>query len=116
MGSSTVIAEPQAASVTLGVILLLELNHSIAASYLTTTNQVPFLEAALVSGAVDHAAQPLAGPSLGNLGVDPGSGGRASRCTTIGNGAYKQRRILAPVGKETVVLAGSRKLSANAGH
>jgi O-antigen/teichoic acid export membrane protein len=51
MGSSTDLL-PQAAVLTLGVILLLELNHSIAASYLTTTNQVPFLWAALVSGVV----------------------------------------------------------------
>ncbi|MBL0641768.1 oligosaccharide flippase family protein [Aeromonas veronii] len=34
----------------LGVVLLLETHHSISATYLTTTNQVPFLKAALVSG------------------------------------------------------------------
>lgn len=33
-----------------GFILLLEMNHSIAATYLTTTNQVPFVPAALLSG------------------------------------------------------------------
>lgn len=36
--------------VLLGVVLLLETHHSISATYLTTTNQVPFLKAALVSG------------------------------------------------------------------
>ncbi|WP_421225309.1 O-unit flippase-like protein [Aeromonas enteropelogenes] len=34
----------------LGLVLLLETHHSISATYLTTTNQVPFLKAALVSG------------------------------------------------------------------
>lgn len=34
----------------LGCILLLELNHSIAATFLTTMNQVPFVSAAIVSG------------------------------------------------------------------
>lgn len=34
----------------LGVVLLLELNHSIAATFLTTMNQVPFVSAALLSG------------------------------------------------------------------
>ena len=34
----------------LGVVLLLELNHSVAASYLTTINKVPFVVAAVVSG------------------------------------------------------------------
>jgi O-antigen/teichoic acid export membrane protein len=36
----------------LGVIMLLELNHSVAASYITTTNEVPFLKAALFSGLI----------------------------------------------------------------
>ncbi len=34
----------------LGIVLLLEMNHSIAASYLTTLNKVPFVGAAIVSG------------------------------------------------------------------
>lgn len=34
----------------LGVVLLLETHHSISATYITTTNQVPFLKASLVSG------------------------------------------------------------------
>jgi len=34
----------------LGVIFLLEMNHSIAATYITTKNEVPFLRAALYSG------------------------------------------------------------------
>lgn len=33
-----------------GVIYLLELNHSIAATYLTTINRVPFLKASIISG------------------------------------------------------------------
>ena len=51
IGSNTHLL-PQAAVLVLGTILLLELNHGIAASYLTTTNHVPFLWAALVSGVV----------------------------------------------------------------
>lgn len=35
----------------LGLVTLLELNHSIAAGYLTTRNRVPFLAASLISGA-----------------------------------------------------------------
>ena len=50
LGSSTELLGTTAL-VLLGLIFLLELNHGISASYLTTTNQVPFLEAALVSGA-----------------------------------------------------------------
>ncbi|ALV08491.1 O-unit flippase-like protein [Roseateles depolymerans] len=34
----------------LGLIMLLELNHSLAAGYLTTRNQVPFVRAGLLSG------------------------------------------------------------------
>ncbi|MBB3195165.1 O-unit flippase-like protein [Roseateles terrae] len=34
----------------LGVIMLLELNHSLAAGYLTTRNHVPFVRAGLLSG------------------------------------------------------------------
>lgn len=34
----------------LGLVFLLEMNHSIAATYLTTTNRVPFVSAALFSG------------------------------------------------------------------
>lgn len=36
--------------IALGVIILLELNHSVAAAYLTTQNEVPFLKAAVYSG------------------------------------------------------------------
>jgi len=36
----------------LGVIILLELNHSVAAGYITTKNEVPFLKAAIYSGLV----------------------------------------------------------------
>jgi O-antigen/teichoic acid export membrane protein len=41
---------PTPALALLGAIMLLELNHSVAASYLTTKNQVPFLWAGLLSG------------------------------------------------------------------
>jgi len=34
----------------LGAIILLELNHSIAASYITTKNEIPFLKSAIYSG------------------------------------------------------------------
>lgn len=34
----------------LGLVLLLEVNHSVSATYLTTTNKVPFLKASLLSG------------------------------------------------------------------
>ena len=34
----------------LGIILLLELNHSMGATYLTTTNRIQFLQAAIWSG------------------------------------------------------------------
>ena len=34
----------------LGLIFLLEVNHSVAATYLTTVNRIPFVAAALVSG------------------------------------------------------------------
>jgi O-antigen/teichoic acid export membrane protein len=33
-----------------GVIILLELNHSVAGSYIATTNQLPFVPAAIISG------------------------------------------------------------------
>lgn len=50
----------------LGVILLLELNHSVAAAYLTTKNEIPFLNAALLSGI---AIVVLAAASIGTWGV-----------------------------------------------
>ena len=48
----------------LGVVLLLELNHSIAATYLTTKNNIPFVKSALLSGlailvATFHAVIPF---------------------------------------------------------
>lgn len=49
MGSDTkLLAWPLLLS--LGIIYLLELNHSIAATYLTTVNKIPFVKAALISG------------------------------------------------------------------
>lgn len=41
---------PTALLLLLGLVLLLELNHTIAATYLTTVNKIPFLSAALISG------------------------------------------------------------------
>lgn len=49
IGSHTKLISSQLLAL-LGVVLLLETHHSISATYLTTTNQVPFLKAALVSG------------------------------------------------------------------
>lgn len=49
IGSDTKLINGQLLAL-LGVVLLLETHHSISATYLTTTNQVPFLKAALVSG------------------------------------------------------------------
>ncbi|EKP0297377.1 oligosaccharide flippase family protein [Aeromonas veronii] len=49
IGSETKLINSQLLAL-LGVVLLLETHHSISATYLTTTNQVPFLKAALVSG------------------------------------------------------------------
>lgn len=49
IGSHTKLINSQLLAL-LGVVLLLETHHSISATYLTTTNQVPFLKAALVSG------------------------------------------------------------------
>ncbi|MCS6136731.1 hypothetical protein G3496_17580 [Shewanella baltica] len=49
IGSETKLINSQLLAL-LGLVLLLEIHHSISATYLTTTNQVPFLKAALVSG------------------------------------------------------------------
>jgi O-antigen/teichoic acid export membrane protein len=46
--STKLISNPQI--LVLGLIILLELNHSIAAIYLTTKNYIPFVAAALISG------------------------------------------------------------------
>ena len=42
---------PELDLLVLGFVILLEMNHALAATYVTTTNRVPFLRAALVSGA-----------------------------------------------------------------
>lgn len=52
-----------------GTVLFLELNHSIAATYLTTTNDVPFLKSALLSGAAIFIASLLAIKFFGLWGV-----------------------------------------------
>jgi O-antigen/teichoic acid export membrane protein len=52
-----------------GLVLLLELNHSVAATYLTTTNAVPFLAAALISGAATFIASVIAVRVFGLWGV-----------------------------------------------
>lgn len=50
VGSSTELL-PTSQLLLLGIILLLELNHSLAATYLTTTNRIQFVHAAIWSGA-----------------------------------------------------------------
>jgi len=50
---------------TLGIIILLELNHSISAIYLTTKNYIPFVSAALLSGICVVALGYLAIPYFG---------------------------------------------------
>lgn len=49
LGSKTELL-PEWMLLLLGVIMLLEMNHSIAATYLTTTNHIPFVYAAIFSG------------------------------------------------------------------
>ena len=41
---------PQGPLIALGLVILLEMNHALAATYVTTANKVPFLRAALISG------------------------------------------------------------------
>lgn len=52
-----------------GAIMLLELNHSLAAGYLTTRNHVPFVRAGLVSGVLICAASLLLVKPLGVVGL-----------------------------------------------
>lgn len=49
VGSKTTLLSPPLLAL-FGLIMLLELNHSLAAGYLTTRNHVPFLRAGLFSG------------------------------------------------------------------
>lgn len=49
VGSKTTLLSPTLLAL-FGLVMLLELNHSLAAGYLTTRNQVPFLRAGLFSG------------------------------------------------------------------
>jgi len=48
--SSRTFLLPEGQLAILGVVLLLELNHGVAASYLTTINKIPFVAAAVLSG------------------------------------------------------------------
>ena len=58
------------------IIFLLEMNHSIAATFITTRNEVPFVKASLLSGlSVVILATVLSGPlGLGVLGLLLGQG------------------------------------------
>lgn len=49
IGSETKLINKQLI-ILIGIVLLLETHHSLSATYLTTTNQVPFLKAAVISG------------------------------------------------------------------
>ena len=60
---------PEPLLLVLGVVLLLEMNHSLAATYLTTTNHIPFLRAALVSGICISTLSLISVQSLGALGL-----------------------------------------------
>lgn len=51
VGSKTTLLSPPLLAL-FALVILLELNHSLAASYLTTRNQVPFLRAGLFSGLI----------------------------------------------------------------
>lgn len=59
----------------LGVIVFLEMNHSIAATYLTTMNKVPFLKAALFSGILILIFSLLLIKPLGLIGLIIAQGG-----------------------------------------
>lgn len=54
---------------TFGLIYLFELNHSIAATYLTTINKVPFVNAALISGISIAVLAILLADSFGIIGL-----------------------------------------------
>ena len=51
------------------VIYFLEMNHSLAGSYLTTLNEVPFLQAALISGLVIVIGTFILIPKLGVVAI-----------------------------------------------
>lgn len=50
INSKTLLVEKELLAI-IGIIFLLELNHSISATYLTTKNTIPFLSSSLISGA-----------------------------------------------------------------
>lgn len=55
--------------VILCLVFLLELNHGICANLITTTNQVPFVRAALITGVMITVSAWIIAPYLGILGV-----------------------------------------------
>jgi O-antigen/teichoic acid export membrane protein len=64
--------------IVLSIVILLELNHSLAATYLTTLNITPFLRSSIISGVAILAASTLiatqsANPSLGLLILTQGA-------------------------------------------
>jgi O-antigen/teichoic acid export membrane protein len=52
-----------------GLVMLLELNHSIAGSYIATTNRLPFVTAAIISGLVIAILSVFAARHFGLLGI-----------------------------------------------
>ena len=53
----------------LGIVLILEMHHSIAGTYLTTTNYVPFVRAAIISGLAISILSVLAVRPYGAAGL-----------------------------------------------
>ena len=68
LGSKTeLISQPLL--IILGIIIFLELNHSIAANLITTFNEIPFLMSAIISGTVILLVALILTPYLGILGL-----------------------------------------------
>lgn len=65
---STAILPPKLL-IPLGLIFLLEMNHSIAGIYLSTTNKIPFLNASIFSGSAIFISSILAVPHMGLAGL-----------------------------------------------
>ena len=68
LGSKTSLP-PNELMFALGIIFLLEVNHSIAATYLSTTNKIPFVNAAILSGAAILLGSIMTVPYLGLAGI-----------------------------------------------
>lgn len=68
LGSKTGLL-PSPVLIVLGLILLLEVNHSVAATFLTTTNNVPFTNASILSGFAIISLSFLTVQSFGIIGL-----------------------------------------------